>query len=1161
MRRPNRRTGIAILLLMCMMLTLLPVDVLARDENYDEYESKGVPSYEELIDKIPTSFPYTGQAVSFASYLPKDVPFKWDIDYNWTGEDDYTRDDAVEPGTYTAKIMILKGSGDGLEIGDEFYHDFTIVRETIIYDRIQFTANNYTGAYDGNPHSISLDVTTPGVSATYATTEGGPYGDTLPEFTEVGEYTVYYRLYKELHVTEWGSATVTITEPEVVEQEIEYTAGDYFGAYDGEAHSIALDVATEGVAVTYATAEDGEYTAEKPSFTEPGEYAVWFRLEKEGYATVVGSASVTIVLLSNIEYGVEGYSGYYDGAAHTIALTVTTEGVAVTYATAEDGEYTAEKPSFTEPGEYAVWFRLEKEGYATVVGSASVNIMERRIEYSSKGYTGYYDGKSHSISLSVSTPDATVTYATSQDGEYTAEKPSFTKVGTYTVWYRIEKEHYNTVEGSEVVKIQQLKDIDYSVNNYVGEYDGEGHTIALDITTSDVSVSYSTSKNGKYTAAKPSFTEPGVYTVWFQLKKSGYESIKDSATVTINKAEQILYFECSLRPVDVEDSSDNQTIVKGTGLIHELGDGELSWTSSDPEHIQLMGDLTSGDWCFNVSSDAWSDGYSPKISVTAAETKHYKAATAKCKFIDKGSMNVAMGLIPPDGLNLFYVSTNDLNTDNNYTLSLGLASPADVRIMSYYAKSLLGQRLFSSANISTLAFDAKLCDNQTGEEIHDRYGNLIIKTPEAIQQAYKESELACYAVHLRMPTPAPLEVKSPSDAFPTVAPMPAPTAPATPAPTLTASENLTTISASGDAVVVVPQSPSPSAASPGYTTPTPAGKSMSGIGLSGIGQTAMPTPAAEPTTTATSTLTSNASLSTNAEKEGASINSSGMNGLSVEQVLAQAANGKDSAAVDGTASKNHNVNIKIPSGINVNGIVVEDIVDQKGGSKGDRKESQDIISINKDPSNVNITVTLGEKDSNNNYKVVNSVYADKMAQQADTLKAADVRDPENLFDWFTSPSEAREILGIDVSAGNNTNLIPDTSLSPYSASDVLEILDCDVSEDKNTTLIPDTSLSPFLLIYGPKEAFSNLLTVRARNSVFTWDGEGHAVAAEPSIVEGTSIYYSLDLENWQTEAPAFTDVLWNEDGTVGCYQVYVLALNPDCDPAVCGYTVTIVPAE
>ena len=109
-------------------------------------------------------------------------------------------------------------------------------------------------------------------------------------------------------------------------------------------------------------------------------------------------------------------------------------------------------------------------------------------------------------------------------------------------------------------------------------------------------------------------------------------------------------------------------------------------------------------------------------------------------------------------------------------------------------------------------------------------------------------------------------------------------------------------------------------------------------------------------------------------------------------------------------------------------------------------------------------------------------------------------------------------------------------------------------------IVSDTSLSPFLLIYGPKEAFSNLLTVRAKDGVFTYDGEGHAVAAEPSIAEGTTLYYSLDLENWQTEAPSFTDVLWNEDGSVGSYQVYVLADNPDCDPAVCSYTATILPA-
>ena len=62
-------------------------------------------------------------------------------------------------------------------------------------------------------------------------------------------------------------------------------------------------------------------------------------------------------------------------------------------------------------------------------------------------------------------------------------------------------------------------------------------------------------------------------------------------------------------------------------------------------------------------------------------------------------------------------------------------------------------------------------------------------------------------------------------------------------------------------------------------------------------------------------------------------------------------------------------------------------------------------------------------------------------------------------------------------------------------------------------------------------------------------------------MEGTTLWYSLDLENWQSDAPAFTDVLRNEDGSVGSWQVYVLAENPGCDPAVCSYTVTINPAE
>ena len=191
-----------------------------------------------------------------------------------------------------------------------------------------------------------------------------------------------------------------------------------------------------------------------------------------------------------------------------------TEDVTVTYFVSGVGSKTP--PAFTEPGFHRITFRLEKEGYTTKEDTNGyVNITPGVIEYRARGYSGYADGKAHSISLYVSTPDAKVSYATSQDGAYSAAKPSFSGVGTHIVWYRIEKEHYETVEGFEVVKLRQPKEdsIVYSVEDYIGAYDGEAHTIALDVTTPNVNVTYATSRDGEYGATLPSFTEPGTHTV------------------------------------------------------------------------------------------------------------------------------------------------------------------------------------------------------------------------------------------------------------------------------------------------------------------------------------------------------------------------------------------------------------------------------------------------------------------------------------------------------------------------------------------------------------------------------------------------------------------------------------------------------------------------
>ena len=53
----------------------------------------------------------------------------------------------------------------------------------------------------------------------------------------------------------------------IVPAEIEYTATGYSGMCDGEAHSITVNVITEGATVSYATSADGEFAETNPVYT------------------------------------------------------------------------------------------------------------------------------------------------------------------------------------------------------------------------------------------------------------------------------------------------------------------------------------------------------------------------------------------------------------------------------------------------------------------------------------------------------------------------------------------------------------------------------------------------------------------------------------------------------------------------------------------------------------------------------------------------------------------------------------------------------------------------------------------------------------------------------------------------------------------------------
>ena len=79
---------------------------------------------------------------------------------------------------------------------------------------VQASATGYQGAYDGQPHSISVTVTEPteGYTITYSTSSTGEYTSVNPTYTDVGTYTTYYKVSADEYVDATGSETVIITK-------------------------------------------------------------------------------------------------------------------------------------------------------------------------------------------------------------------------------------------------------------------------------------------------------------------------------------------------------------------------------------------------------------------------------------------------------------------------------------------------------------------------------------------------------------------------------------------------------------------------------------------------------------------------------------------------------------------------------------------------------------------------------------------------------------------------------------------------------------------------------------------------------------------------------------------------------------------------------------
>jgi len=185
------------------------------------------------------------------------------------------------------------------------------------------------------------------------------------EDKEGGNYT--YATTTASYVLGVGSTGMTVT------------AEGFTGTYDEKAHGITV-TAPEGATVKYGTAADSYELTENPTYTDAGEYTVYYQVTKENFTTVTGSAKVTISKAAGtLSYATTTVSKKAEDEAFTNELTFTGDGT-VAYASSDEQVAT-----------------VDETGKVTIVGAGETTITATVTD--GKNYT--YATKTASYKLAV----------------------------------------------------------------------------------------------------------------------------------------------------------------------------------------------------------------------------------------------------------------------------------------------------------------------------------------------------------------------------------------------------------------------------------------------------------------------------------------------------------------------------------------------------------------------------------------------------------------------------------------------------------------------------------------------------------------------------------------------------------------------------------------
>lgn len=384
--------------------------------------------------------------------------------------------------------------------------------------------------------------------------------------------------------TSISNATVTLAETS-------YT-------YDGQEHKPAVS----SVKLGETSLGTNDYTI---SYADDCTNVGTITVTIAGARTYTGTTTATYSITNaTMTVTANGYTGTYDGKAHGITVTIP-DGATIKYGT-KKGKYDLDaSPTYTDAGSYMVHYQVERTNYTTIADSAKVEITKATpsITFDKESYSATYGETFNAPTPSTSPEGLDVTATSSSNTQVATITDGVIKIvgiGETTITVSFAgNTNYEAATATYKLNVAAGSITGITATGYTGTYDGKAHGITVSAPDGST-IKYGTEK-GKYELDKsPTYTDAGTYWIHYQVERTNYATIADSAKVAITKATPSITFDKesysatfgeeftaptpSTNPegltVTATSSSNTQVATVTDGVIEIIGIGETTITVS-----------------------------------------------------------------------------------------------------------------------------------------------------------------------------------------------------------------------------------------------------------------------------------------------------------------------------------------------------------------------------------------------------------------------------------------------------------------------------------------------------------------------------------------------------------------------------------------------------